>query len=309
VRGYVAPTDQEWYRFLQARPELREVNFWRPSHSTFSAFRPGELFFFKLKSPHNAIGGFGMFTRTAVLTIWEAWDVFGTANGVADLDGLLARLARLRAGQSRPLALDTRITCIAVNEPVLFPPDDWVATPADWHGQIIQGKGYDLTTGRGRTLLETCAEKARNLQAAFEWTEEAVAAARYANPTLIKPRLGQSSFRIAVLDAYDRRCAVTGERSLPVIEASHIKPYAAGGEHAVSNGLPLRRDLHRLFDLGFVTVRPDLHFAVSPSLQDTWANGRVCYDLSGREIGLPPNPTEHPNTELLEWHSEEIFRH
>lgn len=79
MRGFVAPTDFGWYQFLRARPELREVNFWRPSQHRFAAIEPGELFFFKLKAPRNAIGGFGMFTRGAVLPVWEAWDVFGLA--------------------------------------------------------------------------------------------------------------------------------------------------------------------------------------------------------------------------------------
>lgn len=67
MRALVAPTDYGWYRFLQARPELREVNFWRPSQRAVNAIAPGELFFFKLKAPYNAIAGFGIFTRAAVL--------------------------------------------------------------------------------------------------------------------------------------------------------------------------------------------------------------------------------------------------
>jgi putative restriction endonuclease len=51
---------------------------------------------------------------------------------------------------------------------------------------------------------------------------------RNGEPTLYRPRLGQGIFRIQVLDAYDRECAVTGEHSLPVLEAAHIKPYADG---------------------------------------------------------------------------------
>jgi len=31
VRDYVGVTDTDWYRFLAARPDLSEVNFWRPS--------------------------------------------------------------------------------------------------------------------------------------------------------------------------------------------------------------------------------------------------------------------------------------
>lgn len=201
VRGFVAPTDFEWYRFLQARPELREVNFWRPSQSRFAALNPGELFFFKLKAPHNAIGGFGMFTRGAVLPVWEAWDVFGAANGTPDMHALLARLSRLSGGLGAAMTVDSWIGCLAINEPVFFPSDDWVPAPAGWRREIVSGKGYDLTVGEGRQLLEACLEKAQKLQAASEWTADALEASRLGGPQLIRPRLGQASFGIAVLSA------------------------------------------------------------------------------------------------------------
>ncbi len=35
---------------------------------------------------------------------------------------------------------------------------------------------------------------------------------------------------------------------MPAVEAAHIRPWAQGGTHETFNGLPLRRDLHRLFD-------------------------------------------------------------
>ncbi len=87
--------------------------------------------------------------------------------------------------------------------------------------------------------------------------------ARYGEPVLMRPRLGQAAFRVAITYAYERACAVTHEHSLPVLEAAHIVPYAQGGVHEVSNGLLLRSDLHRLFDLGYVTVTPELHLEVS----------------------------------------------
>ena len=74
------------------------------------------------------------------------------------------------------------------------------------------------------------------------------AAARFGEPTLVRPRLGQGASASVVTDAYQRRCAVTKERTLPVLEAAHIKPYADGGEHRIDNGLLLRRDLHTLRD-------------------------------------------------------------
>ncbi len=73
---------------------------------------------------------------------------------------------------------------------------------------------------------------------------------RHGAPTLVTPRLGQGAFRLAMTDSYDRRCAVTGERTLPILDAAHIQAFAAGGAHEIANGLLLRTDIHRLFDLG-----------------------------------------------------------
>ena len=307
MRGFVAPTDFDWYRFLQARPELREVNFWRPSQSRFGALQPGELFFFKLKAPHNAIGGFGLFTRGAVLPVWEAWDVFGAANGVPDIDGLLTRMSRLTSSRKGPLSVDDWIGCLAINEPIFFPPDEWVEVPSDWRREIVSGKTYDLNSGEGKLLYERCIHRAAQVAAAQGWSEDQLGE-RYGPAQLVRPRLGQASFRLAVLDAYGRRCAVTGERSLPVVEAAHIRPYGFGGEHVVPNGLPLRRDVHRLFDLGFVSVRPDHHFAVSKALRDEYENGKVYYELDDRPLLLPDDPSNRPEPELLDWHHEEVFR-
>ncbi len=306
MRGFVAPTDYGWYQFLRVRPELREVNFWRPSQASFGALRTGELFFFKLKSPHDMIGGFGLFTRGAVMPAWEAWDVFGAANGTATLDELLARMGRLSGARRGALDVDTWIGCLAINEPIFFPPDEWVPVPADWSRNIVSGKTYDLSVGEGKLLYERCLANAAESAAADRL--DPPLRDRYGPAQVVHPRLGQASFRIAVLDAYSKRCAVTGERSLPVVEAAHIRPYAAGGAHAVPNGLPLRRDIHRLFDLGFVSVRPDRSFAVSESLRNDYENGKIYYDLEGRSVRSPADLGDAADPESLEWHYEEVFR-
>jgi putative restriction endonuclease len=73
-------------------------------------------------------------------------------------------------------------------------------------------------------------------------------------PRMIRPRFGQGPFRAAVMGGFGRRCAVTGEKTLPILDAAHIRSWAEGGENRPGNGLPLRTDVHRLFDLGYVTV-------------------------------------------------------
>jgi putative restriction endonuclease len=93
-----------------------------------------------------------------------------------------------------------------------------------------------------------------------------------------------------------------------VVDAAHIRPYAAGGEHSVANGLPLRRDVHRLFDLGYVGVRPDYRFAVSTALRDQFDNGRVYYELEGRPLQAPADAADRADPTLLDWHYEEVFR-
>jgi putative restriction endonuclease len=90
----------------------------------------------------------------------------------------------------------------------------------------------------------------------------------------VQPRLGQGAFRLLVTDAYQRRCAVTGERTLPVLDAAHTRPYAELGPHRLENGILLRKDLHALFDAGRVTVTPSLELRVSRRIREEFENGR-----------------------------------
>jgi predicted restriction endonuclease len=64
VNGFVGNTDHDWFTFLRDRQPLEEVNFWQPSGGdAFRALAPGEPFFFRLKKPHYAVGGFGFFAQ------------------------------------------------------------------------------------------------------------------------------------------------------------------------------------------------------------------------------------------------------
>lgn len=129
----------------------------------------------------------------------------------------------------------------------------------------------------------------------------------WGRPTLVQPRLGQGAFRIVITDNYDRRCAVTGERTLPALDAAHIRPYASEGRHEPNNGLLLRRDIHSLFDLGYVTVTPAHNFEVSRRIRDEFENGRDYYALHGRSIRVPDQLDRQPAREALTWHNENRF--
>jgi putative restriction endonuclease len=112
---------------------------------------------------------------------------------------------------------------------------------------------------------------------------------------------------VRVLDAYGRACAVTGEHSLPVLEAAHIRPYAKGGEHDLANGITLRTDLHRLFDYGYITVDEDSTLIVGRRLKQDFDNGRSYYGLHGRSLTLPEDMLLRPARDALNWHRENVF--
>jgi putative restriction endonuclease len=315
AKGYIGLTDPDWYSFLHAHPRVDEVNFWQPHGGrTFRALRTGELFFFKLRAPQKAIAGFGFFARYESLPAWLAWDCFAEMNGAPDFESMIDRICRLRGDDagSDP-AGDFHIGCVMISAPVFFAEDEWVAPPTDWaRTGIQQGKTYELQSGEGRRILEECIGRAH--QGARYWnvepTGEIVAewSARYGSPVSVRPRLGQGLFSLAVRDAYDGACAVTHEHSGPVLEAAHIMPYARGGQHRVDNGLLLRRDLHRLYDRGYVTVTADYVFRVGDRLREEFKNGRSYYGLNGSTITVPGQELWRPNRELLDWHGHEVFK-
>jgi hypothetical protein len=72
----------------------------------------------------------------------------------------------------------------------------------------------------------------------------------------IVQRQGQGLFRRRLLEAYGRRCAITGCATEAVLEAVHITPYLGKAANDLTNGLLLRSDLHTLFDLGLIGVDP-----------------------------------------------------
>lgn len=304
MRGYIAHTDHGWWRFLKDRPALREVNFWRPGGRRFAALAPGEPLFFRLKSPINRIGGFGLFARFASLPVWRAWEVFGEANGVANEATLLERHGRLAR---RAVSISDSIGCIAVNECVSLEPDDWIELPASFRPQNLSGSALDLDGNEGPALWTQCLERAAAADVTVEGTAEALECERTGRPQIVIPRVGQGSLRLAVMEAYGGACAVTSEHSMPALEAAHIRPWTLGGTHEVPNGLPLRRDIHRLSTSA--TCRRDHgRVLVSPRLKSEFANGRTYYALEDKPLLGPADPSGAPSEELLAWHSETVFR-
>ena len=180
-----------------------------------------------------------------------------------------------------------------------------------WAPNIVQGKSED-DPGRAARLLsevsmdsihqETISEFAGRFMP-LEVDERCVVEARNVQ------REGQGAFKARLLDAYGRRCAITGERTEPVLEAAHIQPYLGPRSNHVQNGILLTEDFHTLFDRGYVTITPEYTVRVSSKIRDRWSNGRRYYDYDGRRlIQLPKDALNRPSPEALEWHLGHLYK-
>lgn len=302
IRFVIAVTDGDWFEFLRQRPGFAELNFWAPSGSPFRALTPGELFLFKLHSPRNFIVGGGVFAYATSMPCSLAWEAFGEANGAGSMRAMRARIARYRQVDQDDRE-DFVIGCRILTQPFFFAESDWLPAPRSWARNIVSFKGYSTDDAEGIALWNAVYERMERSRSELLMRGPD----RYGEPQLIRPRLGQGAFRLVVTDIYERRCAVTQERTLPALEAAHIRPYADGGEHEPSNGLLLRRDIHGLFDRGYVTVTPDLRFEVSRRIKEEFENGRHYYALHGQKIALPKEPRQYPDPIALEWHNENRY--
>lgn len=307
MKIWVGVTDEDWFvRLKHLKPD--EVNFWQPSGGrAFRALAPGEPFLFKLHSPKNFIVGGGFFVSHTPLPASLAWDTFGINNGVGSLEELLARIRRYRRDSD---ALDPMIGCTVLAEPFFLDESEWLPAPSGWAPNIVQGKTYESESAEGRAIWESVSLRMAGRRVAeSKLPAGAEDRARFGAEYLTRGRLGQGAFRVLVTDAYERRCAVTGEKTLPVLEAAHIKPYALNGPHQVSNGILLRSDLHRLFDLGYVTITPELRLEVSSQLRADWENGREYYAHHGQPLRVYPHDAlRRPSPEFLAWHNETRFK-
>ncbi len=312
MKFYLGVTDNNWYNFL-AKQNREDVNFWQPSGNTnFKLLQSGAPFLFKLRFPANAIGGIGFFSSHTFLPISIAWDVFEKRNGCDSLQELQKMIMPLRQDQSD---INPQIGCIVLTNPIFFFKEDWIPAPEDWGKSIVQGKSYSTDSTIGKELwikTERLLQKylyktdeEEKSQLILEDTESPM----YGKTVLTKVRLGQGAFRILVTDAYNRKCAISGEKTLPVLEAAHIKPYAASGAHFISNALLLRSDLHKLFDTGYLTITPDFKIEISKRIKEEFQNGKDYYKFHGENLyNLPNRLQDRPASRFIEWHNENIFQ-
>ncbi len=305
MKFWAGVTDNDWFSFLSAQG-LDEVNFWRPSPGPYFKTLPaGTPFLFKLKAPYNHIAGGGYFVQYSTLPLEMAWDAFGVKNGVPTFSAFERKIRAYRKQPKGPLEMG----CNVLVEPFFFPRDQWIAL-SDWSPSVVQGKTFGTETKEGAWLWNEVQRRVSELAIGYRTADsvDVYSAQRYGELFLDRARLGQGAFKVLVGEAYQRRCAITGETTLPALEAAHIRAYAEGGPHRISNGMLLRSDFHKLFDAGLVAVTPDLRVRVSDRIKEQYFNGKAYYRVHDQPLAvLPSLASQRPDPDFLRWHLNERF--
>ena len=116
----------------------------------------------------------------------------------------------------------------------------------------------------------------------------------------VEQRLGQPEFRAELLRAYRGQCAVSGCAVTEVLQAAHIRPVKASGNHSVQNGVLLRADLHNLFDRGLLTIDDRYIVRVAPEVRSDPQYRK----FHAKKLVVLPKKSLQPSRTLLRKHQE-----
>jgi putative restriction endonuclease len=204
------------------------------------------------------------------------------------------------------------IGCIVLASPFFLSRDRWIPAPDDWSPNLVQGKTYSTEETSGAALWSAVQERldrepqrhvpGEQMPLVFEELT------RYGTQQLATPHLGDGAFRVIVADAYQRMCAVTGQRTLPALQVTHIKPPERSGPNIVNNGILMRADLRMLFDGGFMTITQEGTIELSRRLRDENGDSSPYLALHGAKLSvLPSKESDMPGAEFLAWHNDNVF--
>jgi putative restriction endonuclease len=286
----LAVTDLGWHASHLARPPLGVVNFWTPTLWR-PKLDPESKLFFMLKAPVRKIGGFGYVAEYREETVESAWTLFGTGNGVPSSDALRTKVDEFAAKRSAsPRGPSTPIGCIVLRDAVFFDREQQVAPEElglSFPKPVVTYKRFDGDLVLPGTAMPT-----------VEGTDfeplTSSAVERGERTVVVRPE--QAAFRRELLNHYGRRCAFLGTRAPETLDAAHIQPYQGPASNHSQNGIPLRKDLHALFDAGLMSVADDYTILVAPSL------GHPYDKLHGKRMRLPKDRQHWPSKAALSLH-------
>jgi putative restriction endonuclease len=123
---------------------------------------------------------------------------------------------------------------------------------------------------------------------------------------LVIQRVGQDIFRRGLIEYWQGRCAVTQLNVVPLLRASHIRPWAACDTDAqrldVFNGLLLAPQVDALFDGGWISFSDEGKLLVSESLPT------AAHEPVGLRLGWALSAITDFHGEYLAYHRVNVFK-
>ena len=152
-----------------------------------------------------------------------------------------------------------------------------------------------------RALLEQATDPAQQVDA----TIEHLSAERQHIVSEVTLYSRNANFRMAVLNAYDNRCAVTRVQ-MNLVDAAHILPVRAeGSSDHVSNGISLSPTMHRAYDNCLIYLDQSLVMRMNKEKAAQLANdgldsGLATFrNLLDKPIHLPIDVAQRPRPEFV----------
>ncbi|MEJ8858526.1 HNH endonuclease [Variovorax robiniae] len=180
----------------------------------------------------------------------------------------------------------------------------YLAYDPEKHGvwELYDGGGKVLSVRQIKTADDLALERARH---AFEtngqFSPADMSDERKRVLAAMVLREGQPAFRAGLIRAYGGRCAITGCPVVDLLDAAHIARFSGPKSNVMPNGLLLRTDIHKLFDLHLICVNPGtLKLQVSDTLLESeYAR------LAGQSIRLPCDAMDAPSLLALREHRQD----
>ena len=116
-------------------------------------------------------------------------------------------------------------------------------------------------------------------------------------------RPGAADFRKLVLNEYDNQCCISGYSTTTAIEVAHIVPYYGIESDVIYNAIPLRVDLHRLFDQGLIRIE----YSIPAKAFKVHIHHNILEDygtFDGQILRKPTNPISVPSKIAIDEHNK-----
>ena len=120
---------------------------------------------------------------------------------------------------------------------------------------------------------------------------------------LISSRIGQGKFRSDILERYQNSCAISSSDQIEILDACHILSWVKSNnlqKLEKKNGILLTKNLHKLFDLGFITF--DINYDVIFSSRVTEKTKEDCKPISDKIKKILKESEQY-----LEMHRKTVF--